>query len=193
MTWPLTWHIVVIMNDGHALDTKFNTLLREQIRGEFTASQQYIAVAVYFDGSDLPQLAAHFYAQAVEERNHAMMLVQYLLDRDLDVEIPGIDAVRSKFDSPPQALRLALDQERAVTEQITRLASVAREEGDYLGEQYMQWFLKEQVEEVATISSLVRIAERAGTNLFHLEDFVARELVGTTADPTAPKAAGGNL
>ncbi|CDO07852.1 ferritin family protein [Mycolicibacterium cosmeticum] len=183
----------MIMTDASTLDTKFNTLLREQIRAEFTASQQYIAVAVYCDGSDLPQLAAHFYAQSVEERNHAMMLVQYLLDRDLDVEIPGIDAVLNSFDTPAQALRLALEQERTVTEQITRLASVAREEGDYLGEQFMQWFLKEQVEEVATMSSLVRIAERAGANLFHLEDFVARELARGAADPSAPKAAGGNL
>jgi len=85
-------------------------------------------------------------------------------------------------------------QERVVTEQISRLASVAREEGDYLGEQFMQWFLKEQVEEVATINTLVKIADRAGENLFNLEDFVARELAGTgAADPTAPEAAGGNL
>ena len=80
-----------------------------------------------------------------------------------------------------------------MTEQVSRLAAVARDEGDYLGEQFMQWFLKEQVEEVATMTTLVRIAERAGANLFHLEDFVARELGGAAADPTAPKAAGGNL
>ncbi len=176
-----------------ALDTKFHALLQDQIRSEFTAAQQYIAIAVYFDGADLPQLAKHFYAQAIEERNHAMMLVQYLLDRDVDVEIPGVDAVCNRFDSPREALVLALNQERTVTEQISRLASVAREEHDYLGEQFMQWFLKEQVEEVAMMSTLVRIADRAGANLFHLEDFVARELGAATADPTAPTAAGGNL
>lgn len=193
MTRRLTWPIVVIMSDTAALDTKFDALLREQIRSEFTAAQQYVAIAVYFDGSDLPQLAAHFYAQAIEERNHAMMLIQYLLDRGLHVEVPGVDAVHNNFDTPSQALRLALEQERTVTEQVTRLAGVARDEGDYLGEQFMGWFLKEQVEEVATISSLVRIAERAGANLFHLEDFVARELAGTTTDASAPKAAGGAL
>ena len=176
-----------------ALDTKFHALLQDQIRSEFTAAQQYIAIAVYFDGADLPQLAKHFYAQAIEERNHAMMLVQYLLDRDVDVEIPGVDAVCNRFDSPREALVLALNQERTVTEQISRLASVAREEHDYLGEQFMQWFIKEQVEEVAMMSTLVRIADRAGANLFHLEDFVARELGAAAADPTAPTAAGGNL
>jgi ferritin len=181
------------MSTTLSLDTKFHRLLHDQIRNEFSASQQYVAIAVYFDGDDLPQLARHFYAQAVEERNHAMMLVRYLLDRDIAVEIPGVDPVLNTFESPTAALRLALDQERTVTEQISRLASVAREEGDYLGEQFMQWFLKEQIEEVATITTLVRVAERAGANLFNLEDFVARELGAALADPTVPKAAGGNL
>ena len=100
------------MNDYDGPKTKFHALLQEQIYNEFTNAQQYMAIAVYFDGADLPQLAKHFYGQAVEERNHAMMLVQYLLDRDVRVEIPGVDAVRNRFDSPRDALALALDQER---------------------------------------------------------------------------------
>ena len=168
------------MTDVTRLETKFHQLLQEQIRSEFGASQQYIAVAVYFDGEDLPQLAKHFYAQAVEERNHAMMLVKYLLDRDIEVEIPGVDPVRNTFTSPTDALKLALTQERVVTEQISRLASVAREEGDYLGEQFMQWFLKEQVEEVAQMSTLLNVVRRAAGNLFDVENFLARESVGHT-------------
>ncbi|MGV0837668.1 ferritin [Mycolicibacterium thermoresistibile] len=182
------------MHTVEALDTKFHRLLQEQIRAEFTAAQQYVAIAVYLDGADLPQLAKHFYGQAVEERNHAMMMVRYLLDRDVEVEIPGVDDVRNSFDCVTDAVRLALQQERTVTEQITRLAGAARDEGDYLGEQFMQWFLKEQVEEVAQMSTLLRVAERAGDNLFHLEDFVARELDTPGADdPAAPAAAGGAL
>ena len=179
------------MTDVTRLETKFHQLLQEQIRSEFGASQQYIAVAVYFDGEDLPQLAKHFYAQAVEERNHAMMLVKYLLDRDIDVEIPGVDPVRNSFASPTEALKLALTQERVVTEQISRLASVAREEGDYLGEQFMQWFLKEQVEEVSSMSTLLQVAQRVGENLMLLEDYLAREGAAEGPDPTAPHAAGG--
>ncbi|WP_197379172.1 ferritin [Mycolicibacterium mengxianglii] len=181
------------MNHNDAQHTKFNGLLQDQIRNEFTASQQYIAVAVYFDDLDLPQLAGHFYRQALEERNHAMMLVRYLLDRGIHAEIPGVDAVRNEFGTPRDALQMALDQERGVTEQITTLAAVARDEGDYLGEQFMQWFLKEQVEEVASMTTLLRIADRAGENLFHLEDFVNREMSQTGADATAPAAAGGSL
>ena len=177
-----------------ALDTKFHSLLNDQIRSELGASQQYLAIAVYFDGADLPQLAKLFYRQSVEERNHAMMLVRYLLDRDVTTEIPAVDPVRNSFETPRDAIALALDLERSVTEQISRLAATARDEGDYLGEQFMQWFLKEQVEEVALMTTLVRIAERAGSDLFHLEDFVAREVPASSGgDASAPAVAGGAL
>jgi len=193
MPGPLSWGIVAFMTNHDTDKTKFHALLQEQIYHEFTNSQQYIAMAVYFDGADLRQLAKHFYVQAVEERNHAMMLVQYLLDRDARVEVPGVEGVRNTFDTPRDALALALDQERLVTEQVSRLAAVARDEGDYLGEQFMQWFLKEQVEEMALMTSLVRVADRAGANLFDLENFVAREIDSARSVADAPAAAGGRL
>jgi ferritin len=173
---------------------KFQQLLATQVRNEFTASQQYVAVAVWFDSQDLPRLAAHFYRQAVEERNHAMMIVQYLLDNDLPVEISGTDDVRNDFSSVYEPVELALAQERTVTDEIVALARTARAEGDYLGEQFLQWFLKEQVEEVAQMSTLLHVVERAGDNLFQIEEFLAREVVGQQGeDPTAPRAAGGRL
>jgi ferritin len=170
----------------------YEKLLQEQIRNEFTASQQYVAVAVWYDDQDLPQLAAHFYKQSLEERNHAMMMVQYLLDKDIRPQIPSVGDVESDFASAAEPLELALAQEITVTKQIETLARTARDESDYIGEQFMQWFLKEQVEEVAAMKTLVNVAKRAGDNLFHLEDFLAREVVGDAgADPTAPTAAGG--
>src|SRR5690625_4346368 len=106
MTTILTSDILLGMSEHDAHKTKFHALLQEQIFNEFTAAQQYVAIAVYFDGADLPQLAKHFYRQAAEERDHAMMLVQYLLDRDSRVEIPGVDTVRNQFDAPRDALAL---------------------------------------------------------------------------------------
>ncbi|SEM05263.1 MULTISPECIES: ferritin [Rhodococcus] len=173
--------------------TKFHALLHDQIRNEFNASHQYIATAVFFDNADLPQLAKHFYSQAVEERNHAMMIVQYFLDRDMTVELSGVDASKSHFENTREPIALALKQEQVVTDQIIQLASTAREEGDYLGEQFMQWFLKEQVEEVASMTTLLAIADRAGNNLFHLEDFVAREMNVVKDASGAPPAAGGSI
>ncbi|MFD1147799.1 ferritin [Saccharothrix hoggarensis] len=173
--------------------SKFHELLQEQVRNEFTASQQYVAIAVWYDGNDLPRLASHFYKQALEERNHAMMIVQYLMDNGLPVSIPGVDDVRNDFTAPREPVALALEQEKKVTEQIVTLAKTARDEGDYLGEQFLQWFLKEQVEEVASMSTLLTVVDRADGNLFHVENFLTRESVGEEADGGAPRAAGGAL
>ncbi|GLZ41242.1 ferritin [Actinokineospora sp. NBRC 105648] len=176
------------------MTTKFHQLLQAQIRNEFTASQQYTALAVWFDGQDLPRLAKHFYRQALEERNHAMMITQYLLDTDIPVAIPGIDDVRNDFSDPAELITLALQQERGVTDDIITLAKVARDEDDYKGEQFMQWFLKEQVEEVASMSTLLNVVKRANGNLFDVENYLAREVVGEGGhDPLAPRAAGGAL
>ncbi|GCE38090.1 Ferritin [Rhodococcus koreensis] len=193
MTRALTSDIIHFMTSTDAHKTKFHALLHDQIRNEFNASHQYIATAVYFDNSDLPQLAKHFYKQAVEERNHAMMIVQYFLDRDISVELSGVDAAKGQFENAREPIALALTQEKTVTEQIVQLASTAREEGDYLGEQFMQWFLKEQVEEVASMTTLLTIADRAGSNLFDLEEFVAREMSGPADTSGAPHAAGGSI
>ncbi len=174
------------------MTSKFHQLLQAQIRNEFTASQQYIALAVWFDGQDLPQLAKHFYRQSLEERNHAMMITRYLLDLDAPVTVPGVDDVRNDFTEPADLITLALQQERLVTDEIIALAKVARDEDDYKGEQFMQWFLKEQVEEVASMTTLLNVVKRANGNLFHVEDYLAREHVGEeAADPLAPRAAGG--
>jgi bacterioferritin B len=174
--------------------TKFNSMLAEQVRHEFTASQQYIALAVWFDGQDLPQLAKHFYRQSLEERNHAMMIVQYLLDNGIQPPIPGVDNVRNEFSAPVELVELALKQEKTVTDEIVKLAKVARDEDDYKGEQFMQWFLKEQVEEVAQMTTLLNVVNRANGNLFDVENFLARESVGADGDdPLAPHAAGGAL
>ena len=78
-------------------DSRFVLRLTEQIGNEFAASQQYIAIAVHYDADALPQLAALFYRQSVEERNHAMIMIQYLLDADADVIIPGVDAPETSF------------------------------------------------------------------------------------------------
>lgn len=194
MTTPVTSANVAGMS-SHAETprSKFHSLLQDQIRHEFNAEHQYIAIAVWFDNADLPQLAKRFYAQSVEERNHAMMIVQYFLDRDISIDIAGIDAAKSHFEDAREPIALALSQEKTVTDQIIQLASTAREEGDYLGEQFMQWFLKEQVEEVARMNTLLNIADRAGSNLFDLENFIAREMSTPSDASGAPAAAGGHV
>jgi bacterioferritin B len=175
---------------------RFYDAVNEQIGYEFAASQQYIAVAVYYDAETLPHLAAHFYRQAVEERNHAMMLTQFLLDADQPVTIPGVTAPRTDFPDAAEPVRVALAQEKRVTEQIANLLKLARDEGDFVGEEAMHWFLKEQREEVSSMSDLLKLVERAlESNILLAEDALARTPVGDQGvlDPSAPPAAGGAL
>lgn len=174
--------------------TRFVERLNEQIAYEFAASQQYVANAVYYDAETLPRLAAFFYAQAIEERNHALMMVQYLLDADVQVTVPGVAAPEISFSDVVAPVALSLEQEKRVSDQIAALVGVAREEGDFQSEQFMQWFLKEQVEEVASMSDLLTVAERLADRPMDIEDWLAREQPGDGGeDPTAPAAAGGAL
>ena len=173
---------------------QFAESLNGQIAYEFGASQQYVAIAVWYDAETLPQLAAHFYRQAVEERNHAMMIVQYLLDAGAKVTIPAIGEPENDFADPVAPVRLALEQERTVTEQISRLASLAQKEKDLVGAEFLHWFLKEQREEVASMSALLAIVERAADNILLAEEYLVRQQIGDAGvDPTAPAAAGGAL
>lgn len=169
---------------------RFAAQLNEQIGHELAAHNQYLACAFHYEALTMPRMAAFFYDQALEERGHAMMMVKYLLDTDQAVEIPAVDAPVSRFEGVVGPLELALAQEKQVTEQINALLRTAREEDDYASEQFMQWFIKEQVEEVATVSDLLAVARRNADDVEDLEDYVSREHGGGGDDPTAPAQAG---
>jgi bacterioferritin B len=172
-------------------EKSFAQALNEQIANEFAASQQYVGMAVYYDAETLPRLAAFFYRQAMEEREHAMMMVQYLLDVGEEVHIPDIKAQETSYSDGVTPVKKALEQEKRVGEEIFALFELAREVKDYRAEQFMQWFVKEQVEEVALMSDLLNVVERSKDNLLLAEDYIARENPGEGGgDPTAPPAAG---
>ena len=171
--------------------TAFSAKLNEQVANEFAAHQQYVACAVYFESETLPQLAAFFYRQALEERGHAMMMIQYLLDTNAEVVTPGVAAPSTTFADVVEPVALALEQEKRVSEQINALAGTARQDGDYAAEQFMQWFIAEQIEEVATMSDLLAVARRSRERVAEIEDFIAREQPGGEGeDAGAPRAAG---
>ena len=175
---------------------RFVAALNEQIANEFAAAQQYIAIAADYDAQTLPRLASFFYAQSLEERNHALMMVRYLLDVDARVEVPGVEAPQHDFIDCVAPVALALEQERRVGDEIFNLMKIAREDGDYASEQFVSWFVKEQVEEVASMSSLYDVVSRAKEQPLLAEDYLAREGGrggGGDGDPTAPTVAGGAL
>jgi ferritin len=170
---------------------RFVEALNGQIAREFGASQQYLAVAIWYDHQTLPRLARLFFDQSVEERTHGVMMARYLLDSGLLPRVPGTEQPRGDFADLAEPISIALEQERKVTDQISELTAIAREERDYVSEQFMQWFLKEQVEEVDLMSSLLAVAERSRERPMDVEEYIAREGLGDgEPDPTAPAAAG---
>jgi ferritin len=157
---------------------RFVDALNAQIAREFAAAHQYVAIGTYYAAETFPRLAAFFYEQAEEEREHAMKMVNYLLDRDVQPDIGAVDAPRSSFGDQVEPIQLALEQERQVSVRISELFEIARETRDYQSEQFMQWFLEEQVEEEASMSDLLAVAERTRAIPMLLEEYLAREQPG---------------
>ena len=153
---------------------KVVTAINKQIGNEFGASMQYIAIAAYFSGDALPQLAQHFYRQAAEENDHAMRFIKYLIDAGGRVVIPAIGAPQPTFKNAEEAIKLSLDQEIEVTHQINALVELARSENDFITNNFLQWFLTEQLEEVSSMDTLLKIVQRGADNLLSVEEYLAR-------------------
>jgi bacterioferritin B len=156
------------------ISTKVNDAINEQIGNEFGASLQYVSIATYLSDQGLIELSSFFYKQSEEEREHAMRFVKFVADSGSQLKIPAIAAPRSSFKSVLEALELSLNWEREVTSQITALYALAVSENDYVTQNFLSWFIKEQLEEVSTMDTLVKVAQRSKDNLLFLEEFVAR-------------------
>ena len=155
---------------------KLLSAMNQQVGNEFGASLQYVAIASYFDREALSGLARFFYRQAEEERDHAMKFVRFVVDADGVLEIPAIAAPKSEFKSAKEAVKLALEWEEEVTQQIYGLVDIAKEDSNYIAVRFLDWFVNEQFEEVNTMSTLLHVVKRAGEDgLLHVEEFLARE------------------
>ena len=161
---------------------RFLAALNEQIVREFAAAHQYVAVGNYYAAETFPRLAAFFYEQAQEEREHAMKMVGYMLDRDATPDIGAIDAPRQEFGDHVEPIKIALEQERKVTVRISELFEIARDTRDYESEQFLHWFLGEQVEEEASMTDLLAVAERTRSVPMLLEEYLARDKPGARPD-----------
>jgi len=144
------------------ISAKMNGLMNAQIGHEFGASLQYVEIAAYFDGAGLPVLTRHFFDQAAEEREHALKFVRYILDADGSVAVPAVPAPRARFKSAEEAVALALEWEHTVTKQINNLLEAASKERDYLAHDFLEWFAREQLEECASMDTLLKMVRRAG-------------------------------
>ena len=160
------------------LSERLTEAINAQIGREFAAAHQYVAIGAYYAEATFPQLATFFYAQAEEERGHAMKMVNYLIDRAAKVDFGPIEQPRTEFADHVAPISAALDQERKVTVDISKLFEIARESRDFQSEQFLHWFLEEQTEEEASMTDLLAVAERTRQMPMLLEEYLARETPG---------------
>jgi ferritin len=161
-----------------------NAQMNEQVGHEFGASLQYVNTAAYFDNAGLPVLREHFLRQANEERQHAMRFVRYILDAGGRLAIPAVPAPRSDFASAEEAVALALEWEYTVTKQINALLERATSERDYVAHDFLEWFAREQLEEVSSMDTLLKMIRRSGeSGLIQVENALASRRALTLGAP----------
>jgi ferritin len=148
--------------------------INNQIGAEFGASIQYNSIAAHFDADDLPNLAAFFYRQAEEENMHAMKFLHYVVEAGGKVRIPAIDAPKYDFSSAEEAAQLALTWETEVTNQINALMDQAIKDNDHISQDFLRWFVSEQLEEISTMETLIKYIQRGKDNLLFVDDYLAR-------------------
>jgi ferritin len=164
--------------------------INTQIGNEFGASLQYVSIAAHFGSENLPGLSAHFHKQAQEERAHAMRFVSFLVDVGARVRVPAVPAPKADFKTAEEAVKLSLEWELTVTKQINDLVDLAITDKDHLTRNFLQWYVNEQLEEVASMETLLSTVRRAGEGgLLFVEDYLARR-GGLTLPSGAP--AGGD-
>jgi ferritin len=158
----------------------------QQVGNELGASLQYIAIASYFAGETLPQLAAFFFRQSAEEREHALRFVKFINDVGGRVRIPALPAPIADFTSAEEAVGKALAWEEEVTRQIYDLVETAKEDRNYVGVRFLDWFVEEQLEEVTSMTDLLAVIRRAGPDrLLFVEEYLVRQ-GGKSSGETAP-------
>ena len=159
------------------ISKKVAAALNAQVGMEFLASLQYEGIAAWLKLEGLPRLHAHFAKQAEEERGHAHRFIKYILEAGVGLQIPAIPAPKCQFKSPVEAVQLALQHELKVTDSIMAILALAEKEGDRFTQNSLQWFIKEQLEEVSSMDELLQIVKRAGDGgLLFVEHYIANKV-----------------
>lgn len=158
------------------ISKELNDAINAQIGREFGASLQYVAIATWFDGEALKKLAELFYKQAEEENEHAMKFVKYLVDTGGSVVIPAVEAPKATFTTAEEAVKLSLSWEQEVTRQVNHLYDIAVSKKDYAAQNFLDWFVEEQIEEESSMDNLLKIIQRVGEkNLVMIEAYLSHK------------------
>ena len=164
------------------LSPKMETALNEQINAEIYSAYLYLSMAAYFDSINLPGFASWMRVQNEEETFHAMKFFDFVAERGNRVKLTAIEAPETEWGSPLAVFEATLAHEQHVTGLINKLVDVALSESDHATNNFLQWFVGEQVEEEATADGILqqlRLMKDAPGGLFMMD----RELGQRTFTP----------
>jgi bacterioferritin B len=143
-------------------------MLTAQIASEVGAHQNYLAISIYFRRLSLDRWAELFHKQSMEEAGHAMKIINFLIDNEVEFDLPGIPLGSTHFKAPVDACKASLKSEQRVSRQFQDMAVAATEEKDFRAFQFLQWFIEEQVEEEAKMQKLIDLLD-SGINPFQAQ------------------------
>lgn len=158
------------------ISQSMNAKLNEQITAEFSAAHSYLAMACAFDRMGLKVLAKRFVEQYDEEREHAMKIVKYIQEVGGSVVVESIGKPNGDYKDAKAIIQAALESEKHITQMINDLVALAESEKDYASRSFLDWFVNEQVEEVASMTDLLNLVKLAGGNMLQVETRVRHEM-----------------
>ena len=150
------------------INDKLRDFLVEQVGQELTAHQDYMGISLYFQQQSLLGWSRYFRDQAIEEAGHATKIMDFLVDNEVEFDVPPLPGATTRFDSALAAAQAALGAERSVTKRFRGASALALEVGDHTSYQFLQWFIGEQVEEEAKMLQVIDLIS-SGINLFQAE------------------------
>ncbi len=166
------------------ISQKMAGAINEQIKHEFFSYWLYLSMAFSLEAQDLKVFAKWFYAQADEEKDHAMKMANYLFNQGAEVKLLALEQPKNNFDSVLEICEESVTHEEWITKKINELVALARSENDFATENFMQWFIMEQVEEVAKANELVglvKMANNPGQMLMVEQRIMALRVEGSEA------------
>ncbi len=155
------------------LSEKMQKVLNGQLAAELYSAYLYVSMAAYFDAADLPGFANWMRVQAQEELTHGMKFCRYVNEQDGRVVLGPVEGPPTEWDSPAAAFEHVLEHEQKVTGLINELVKLAAEEKDQAARDFLQWFVKEQVEEEESAEAVLRKVKEAGAELSALDGELA--------------------
>ncbi len=160
------------------LDAKVRELLNEQINKELYSAYLYLDFSIYYDEQGLDGFSNWYMVQAQEERDHAMLMLQYLQNNGEKVQLEAVAKPDKVLETLMDPLKMGLEHEQYVTSLIHNIYDAAYSVKDFRTMQFLDWFVKEQCEEEKTADDMIKKMELFGSDakgLYSLDsEFAAR-------------------